>query len=116
MGVILSISNRHKWVSGRGLCEPFTKTNFASGLSKAHGKGPFKLAESKARHLGTGFEVPREVCISGAVSLEKERQHEKFDTFHIPRQHQYAYSVVYVDIDYNRAVALNYLCSSLLLM
>ena len=30
MGVILLISDRHKWVSGRGLCEPFTKTNFAT--------------------------------------------------------------------------------------
>ncbi len=33
VGVILSISHRHKWVSGRGLCEPFTRTNFAASLA-----------------------------------------------------------------------------------
>ena len=32
MGVILSISDRHKWVSGRGLCEPFTKKNSRTGI------------------------------------------------------------------------------------
>ena len=29
MGVVLSINDRRKRVSGRGLCEPVTKTNFA---------------------------------------------------------------------------------------
>ena len=31
VGVVLSINDRRKRVSGRGLCEPFTKTNFADG-------------------------------------------------------------------------------------
>ena len=34
VGVVLSINDRRKRVSGRGLCEPFIKTNFAAGPRK----------------------------------------------------------------------------------
>ena len=33
MGVVLSINDRRKRVTGRGLCEPFTKKKFAYGAS-----------------------------------------------------------------------------------
>ena len=32
MGVVLSINDRRKQVSGRGLCEPFTKTNSGTDI------------------------------------------------------------------------------------
>ena len=38
VGVVLSINDRRKRVSGRGLCEPFTKTNVAPGPHNIHPK------------------------------------------------------------------------------
>ena len=65
MGVILSISDRHKWVSGRGLCEPLQK-NISRPIN-APGMGRFQLLN--LGFLGYGLELRFWVVIAIIVSL-----------------------------------------------
>ena len=61
VGVVLSINDRRKRVRGRGLCEPFTKTNFA-------GLGYIDLVEMPQVHV-------RLVGGKGSVVVAKNREH-----------------------------------------
>ena len=73
MGVILSISDRHKWVSGRGLYEPFTKTNLRACVIfspiNAPGMGRFQLLNLGV--LGYGSELKFWVVIAIIVCRER---------------------------------------------
>ena len=54
VGVVLSINDRPKRVSGRGLCETFTKTNFAPGTPTAVDR-PRKTMQARCDDVDNGW-------------------------------------------------------------
>ena len=51
MGVVLSINDRRNRVSGRGLCEPFTKKKFAAGYPASTMINAVKILEHSTRNV-----------------------------------------------------------------